>query len=344
MPEFSSKLRSFRFFATTPVEPIHSVFQVLRDPEHPQHDNLLADLSTYVSQDMLEDYQQNLEYLEADYETDLCKKARIFVHVLHKEIERARITELLSRAVRPTPYQSPNLMNIPINKDNLISTKCFDFSNGYFRYKNYIYFLCPTVGFLHSNYWLSQIIIKNVKQRNCQFQVRLNPFLEILKSDFTPLQFGTKVYPKKPDWNSMFSLTEDCTMKSQDIEGHSSYRITEGVWKPIENELHAIFEEIPSDEHQKLLVGRYFHAIFNKESTGITYCNGSLRVYTKAELAMRKRVHVKNIAARNMGKRIKIFQYDSDDMGNSELDKEDFISFIGNFFVWNWDIHTYFCD
>jgi hypothetical protein len=72
------------------------------------------------------------------------------------------------------------------------------------------------------------------------------------------------------------------------------------------------------------------------------HCDGAMRIYSDEELNRRLDYHVKDTEARKVGKRVKIFQYESNENMGIEIDHDTFCQLTINFFVWNDDVQLYF--
>lgn len=340
----SRTLKSYKYFSESTIPPIFEVFEVINDKRHPEYKNLISDFKNFPESDF-QNYidKHNIENKLSDSQNqDIGKIAYFMVHILSNAIFEERIKELLEEENRPAPYQSDNLNQIPLEKNNLVFTKNFDLSNRRLEFNKMVYQITPSIFAENSSYWLSNLILNAAIQLDLNFKIRLHPFIEIPSSNYSAMEYRMNVYGKPLDWEKLLNLKNEDFGQWFDEKDYNRNGITDYVWSPQKNnEIHFTCEELPKPGNNNL-VSRYFHSIFNKETGEIKHCDGAIRIYNRKELENRSNFHIRNSEVRKIGKRIKIFQYDTKDNSERELSKEMFSLLAINFFVWNEDVINYF--
>jgi hypothetical protein len=178
---------------------------------------------------------------------------------------------------------------------------------------------------------------------NISFKIRLDPLKEIHKDQYNPMFYKMHVHGKPLDWNSLTLLRVDEFGQWFNEKDYEKTGFTDYVWSPKKDgKIHFTCEEVPKLEYNGIHTSRYFHAIFDKNTESVTHCDGAIRYYTKDEIENRVRFQVKDPEVRRVGKRIKIFQYDSIENNQVGLSQSDFCDLAINFFVWNNDVIKYF--
>lgn len=337
-------LRSFKYFSESTTPPFFEVFEVINDKKHPQYTNLIADFESFPKSDF-NSYTKKYHIenkLSDSQDKEIGKIAYFMVHILSNAIFEKRINELLKEENRPAPYNSDNLVQLSLEKNNLTFIKNFDLSNRRLEFNDQVYQITPSIFAENSSYWLSNVILNSAIKLDLNFKIRLHPFIEIASSNYSAMEYKMNVYGKPLDWKKLLNLKNEDFGQWFDEMDYNRNGITDYVWAPKKNnEIHFTCEELPKPQN-KYLVSRYFHSIFNQETGEIKHCDGAIRIYDKQELQNRSKFHIRNSEVRKIGKRIKIFQYDSKDNDGRELTKEIFSLLAVNFFVWNEDVVNYF--
>ncbi|MCX2680753.1 hypothetical protein OOZ15_12440 [Galbibacter sp. EGI 63066] len=327
------------------MDPMFEVFEALNDHEHQEHQNILSDIKSLDS-DALTEFVAKFhldEMIDRQSDKDIAKRARFLVYILQNQINEQRKEKLTEIIERRAPYNSSNLSEIEINDNQLVKMEVFDLSYYNLMYNEMVYMICPVTESSNSSYWLSQVIFKLQIENNVNFKVRLDPLKEIHKDQYNPIMYKMHVHGKPLDWNKLKSLRFDDFGQWFNEKDYEKAGFTDYVWSPKkDNTIHFTCEEVPKLGYNGILSSRYFHAIFDKNTGRINHCDGAIRFYTEEELANRVRYQVKDPDARKVGKRIKIFQFDSKDNNDVELGQDDFCDLAVNFFVWNQDVMNYF--
>jgi hypothetical protein len=333
--------KTLEYFASNLIDPMWKVFEVLDNKNHYQYNNLMRDIENIDNYD-LENFvrEQHVDsFLNRQENKELGRRAYYMVFKLQKEIAKERIIKLLEFNKRPEPYDRENLSNINLDKNYLIATNQFDLIYYGFQYDKFVYELCPINGASNSSYWIFQAILKCINNSGAVFKVRLDPFKEIRPDDYNPMMYKMYVYGKPLDWDKLLVLRNEDFGQWFNEQNNS---FTDYVWTPKDEEIHFTSEEYPSFNYNGLNSSRYFHAIFNKKSGNIKHCDGAIRVYDDFEIISRGGFHVRQAEVRKVGKRIKIFQFDTNEYQNREISQDDFCQLVVNFFVWNHDVQNYF--
>jgi len=331
-------IKTLEYFKSCLKDPLFEVFEILHNTSHPQYEKLIEDLNN-LDEKSLDEYSRKYKidfWLCGRLERNIEKRARVLIYILQEEIAKERIKTLCDTSDLPKPYNSQNLKNFKIDNDKLVSIENFEIYNGGFLYKDYVYLLPPITKSSNSSYWLTQAIIQLYQDKHINFKIRLDPFWETPKLEFHPIEYKMLVYGKKLDWKRIEGLKQEEIGRFTNIMNLYDYSITEYVWRPQDDEVHFICEEMPKEENILSRGSRFFHAILDKKTRKFLHCDGAIRVYSKSEYNERVKTHIKDPKARKAGQRIKIFQVDE------KLDKDSFCLLVVNFFVWNDDIQQYF--
>lgn len=340
----SRTLRTFKYFSESTTPPFFEIFEVVNDESHPEHQNLMSDFNNSSQSDFknyIEKY--NLESkLERNQDKEKGKIAYFMVHIISNAIFEKRLEILQETNSRPAPYDSDNLLELPIEENSLVFTKSFNLDKRRLEYNDKVYQITPSIKAENSSHWISNLILHSAIQLDLNFKIRLNPFIEISSDVYTPMEYKMHVHGKPLNWNKLLTLKKDDFGQWFDEKEYNRNGFTDYVWAPKKNhEIHFTCEELPKPQNDQL-VSRYFHAIFNQQTGEIKHCDGAIRLFNDKEFITRRKHHIRDPEVRKIGKRIKIFQYDSKDNNNKELTKDIFSLLAVNFFVWNEDVLNYF--
>lgn len=333
-----TELRTIQYFLRSIIDPIFEIFEVLENPNHPEYNDLLLDLNE-IDPEELSKYVKEKDvdsFLGNTLNLDLERRTYFLVNRIHNDIAQKRLEALIRDDERPEPYNSDNLKNLSINEYKLVNLSSFEFNHTDITFNNLVYRLCPSTDIDNSNYWLFQEIVKLAVGQQKLFHIRLDPFIEIPIEEYHTMTYRMRVYGKPLDWERIRNLSTDDFGQFINEKEYGDYSNTDYIWHVDKNEIHFTCEELPKMNKCKYRGSRYFHAIFDKLTGNIIHCDGAIRVYKEDELNNRMSTHVKNVEARKVGKRIKIFQT------NDNLTHQEFTSLLLSFYVWNEDIRTYF--
>lgn len=340
----TSEYRTFTHFSETLLDPFFEIYEILRNKEHARYQALLEDLNS-LDQKKVETYisENRAQYDVHDGSNDpISKRAFYFLREIWRDIAQIRIQLLKTASNRPRPYDSVNLDSLEVDKSNLVSTKDFEIYKGGFKKDDLVYTLCPVIEQSNSSYWLSQAIVNVLFEAKILFRVRLDPFIEIPAMEFAPVQYRMHIHGKPLDWDRVSRLREDEFGSWLDEKDYNRIGTTDYVWSPKNHSVHYTCEELPKRDYSGLKASRYFHAIIDKRTGGISHCDGAIRLYDDDEIAFRYNSHVKNADVRKIGNRIKVFQFESNDNNGKELTRDMFSLLVMNFYVWNNDVISYF--
>ncbi|KUO64812.1 MAG: hypothetical protein APF83_14150 [Lutibacter sp. BRH_c52] len=335
------KYRTLGYFSQQLIDPMYEVFEVLDNNEHSEYENLMQDIKDINSKDLISFvHQHQIEHLlNKNNDIEIEKRSFYLIFHLQREITNSRIETLLQNNGLVNLFKSRKTSKLNCDKNYLIYTNQFDLKYHRFQIDDFVYELCPINGASNSNYWISRAILKCINETKVNFKVRLNPFIEIQSDKYFPIMYKMYVHGKPLNWKNLITLRND-DFGQWFNEWENNF--TDFVWSPKENEIHFTCEEYPSYSFNGITTSRYFHAIFNKVTGGIKHCDGAIRVYNDTEIDTRKNYHVRQPEVRKVGKRLKIFQFDSKDNQNLELTQDHFSELAVNFFVWNHDVQRYF--
>lgn len=330
-------LRIFDFFKGSLEDALFGVKEIVSNEQHEQYNNLILDIKD-LDRNLVERYIQenNLEHhITSDRDVYLQKCTIYLIEGIQKGIAIERLRELQKKKKISLPYNLKNLESLNINDDNLTSIKNFDLGFGGYRYNDFVYHLTPMINGSNSSYWISQTISGLAFSKKLDFQIRLDPFIEVHHKEYFPIGYKMTIYGKPLDWERLKTLREDehGRWMNDDL---SNNNITDFVWRPSEKEVHFTCEELPKSNEIEYRGSRYFHAIFDKKTGEIIHCDGAIRKYDENELEFRMNHHVRNPEVRKIGKRIKVFQLDD------AINQETFVLLITNYMVWNHDVIRYF--
>ncbi|MEB2786855.1 hypothetical protein [Algoriphagus persicinus] len=340
-----NELKSLKYFCGSLMDPMFELFEVLDNEEHPEHKNVLSDLKLLDSDaltDFVNKYHIN-EMIGRQKDKETARRSHFLVNVLQNQINEQRKAELLSSAKRQAPYDSPNLTQVEINENQLIKMDAFNLSRYSLMLNDLVYMICPVTEGSNSSYWLSQAIFKQQIENKVNFKIRLDPLKETHKDQYNPMMYKMHVHGKPLEWDRLKTLRFDDFGQWFNEKEYEKAGFTDYVWSPKkDNTIHFTCEEVPKIEYNGIQSSRYFHAIFDKNTGKINHCDGAIRFYTDDELANRVQFQVKDPEARKVGKRVKIFQFDSKNNNDIELGQNGFCDLAVNFFVWNNDVMNYF--
>ncbi len=329
------KLKLFDYFKNSLEDALFGVTEIIYDPNHSQYQNAMIDIEN-IDKTELEEFviAQKIDRFLDDKENPYLEKCKWYlISKIQNDIAKSRLEALTENIL---PYNSTNLENLQVRENQLVSIREFELYNNGFKYNNYVYSLTHILNGSNSSYWITQSIFSLASNNNLNFKIRIDPFIEIHHSEYSPMSYKMTIYGKPLDWERLKTLREEEYGQWMNDDGLSNNNITDYVWRPEDNEIHFTCEELPNIEEVEIRGSRYFHAIFNKETGKIIHCDGAIRIYSKEELENRLQFHVRKAEVRKVGKRVKIFQLDE------EIEQDAFITLITNFMVWNHDVLAYF--
>lgn len=331
------KFRIFPYFKNSLEDAFFYVNEISNDKNHPEYENLQFDIKN-LNPPEVETYILEKEYLHLidDNQDQYLQMCLLFIiENIQHGVAKEKLIEIQKTDIISAPYNSINLSELKLDSHNLVSIKNFSFIPNGFRYKDYIYHLVPMINGSNSSYWISQTIIKYFHTEKLDFKIRLDPFVEVLHSEYSCIEYKMQVYGKSLNWDRLKFLRDDEHGQWMN-EYLSNNNITDYVWKPTPTEVHFTCEELPSISEINYRGSRYFHAIFDKNTGLIKHCDGAIRLYSNKELEYRLKFHVRNSEVRKIGKRVKIFQLDE------YIEQKTFIDLITSYMVWNNDLIRYF--
>jgi hypothetical protein len=344
MAVMKTRFTTFDYFISNYVDPTWHVFNVIDDKNHPEHSNLINDLES-IENDIIEEFILDYDIdhlLDKSCDVEQQKRAYFYIHFLHQNSFLARIEMMLEPCTRPSPYDKPNLEEVEIDKHNLCILNQFNFDHFGIQKGDFVYKICPILDQSNSSYWMFKEIANLAKENKTIIKVRLDPFIEIPINDYHPVRYRMVLFGKPLKWKRILKLRNDEFGQWLDEKPSNRYGITDYIWSPRKDEVHFTCEELPKIGFEGTRASRYFHAIINKKSGKIKHCDGAIRFYSEDELIIRSKSHLRDPDVRKIGKRIKVFQFDSPTNAHIEISKETLCSLAMNFFIWNYDVLRYF--
>ncbi len=295
-----STLLTVPYFSSGQVDVMFEIWDVIENPEHPEHSNLQRDIAT-IDENDLEAYVNTFHInmmLNRFDNKELAKKVIYLTYVIHDEVSKEILKEISSNSRRQLPYSSPNLADCDIDEHQLISTSTFKWHHG-ILINNFGYELCPSTNASNSMYWAGQVLKKITKERGHRFRVRLHPFIEKPLSEYNPMMYLMTTHGKKLNWERLRNLKDDEYGQWMNDHQNGNTAYTDYVWSSKKNdELHFTCEEVPKPNTIDVRGSRYFHAIFDKSSCTIIHCDGAIRLYNQEQLIHRNKIHVKDVEAK----------------------------------------------
>lgn len=190
------ELKTLQYFSNNLTNPIHEVFQILDNSNHPEYKSLLYDIKSINAEELsLFVIENQFDFdIKDSFNIDMQRRARFIINRLYKDIASKRLDELSGNEVRLKPYNSLNLKEILINDENLVDISIFDVKPIGIAYNNFGYRLCPSTSSDNSSYWLFLEIIKLVLRHKKKFYIRLDPFIEIPIQDYNPMRYKMTIY------------------------------------------------------------------------------------------------------------------------------------------------------
>lgn len=329
-----------KYLATSDLAVFFEIDRIALNDNHAQKENLLKYMKSIKKSD-LELFLSNKKYKEFGKQIDSLSwedNARISYckTMLPKEIGKFRLQTLLDNNLDPPlPYNYPVFKDVKIDSNNLISLSVLQSMAKTQMLGNNIFHILLTLPQPNSMYWCARYLFE--MGNFCDVRLRLDPLLIFNRDQYHQMQYKMFVYGKPPETNSYGSLKEIKHIRwMSDNYDSSDEKFTDAVWKPKDDEVHIIFEEIPKPGSNYYRGSRYFHSIFNCSKNKIIHFDGAIRIYSDDEIICRINCHVKDIG--KIGKRVKVFQVDS------EVDINIWSNIAASFFVWNEDVRNYFCN
>jgi hypothetical protein len=230
------------------------------------------------------------------------------------------------------PYSADCLRGLRVDDECLIPLRNFTYNNSTLNANGFSFTVCPTNTSANSTYWLLRSFYEQGVSDHVK--VRLDPFLWGPSDSFPQMMYKMIVYARPVNWDGIGRLREQHHGQMRADKSPERSELTEFVWDPRDGRIHFICEELPPIERIDFEAARYLHAIYDPDTSSIVHFDGALRIYTPEQLRTRHSKHLRNSG--KMGLRRKIFRLDK------PIDREAFSLIAQAFFVWNYDLATYF--
>ncbi len=230
------------------------------------------------------------------------------------------------------PYAADCLRDAKVDAEGLVQLAGFDYNKSTLLANQFSFSVCSTTDSANSTYWLLRSFYEQGVADHVS--VRLDPFLWGPSDSFPQTMYKMIVYARPLNWNGIGRLKEQHhgQMRADKAEGDGV--LTEFLWDPRDNGIHFICEELPAEEHVDFAASRYLHAIYDPDSESIIHFDGALRIYNAQQLEQRKGQHLRKSG--KAGIRRKVFRTDQ------PVGRDAFSLIAQAFFVWNYDLATYF--
>jgi len=230
------------------------------------------------------------------------------------------------------PYSNSLLNGLEIDDEYLVRGANLRYNGASFEVNGHSYVTCLVNQNFNSTYWLQQAFFETGIAEH--IRVRLDPYLWGRADSFPTMMYRMIVYAKPLNWAGIARLKEPHHGQMRPDSPGDSVALTEFCWTPRDDGIHFVCEELPQRQLIDVQASRYLHAIFDPIAGKISHLDGALRIYTEGEMDARLVCHLRN--AGKAGTRVKVFRIDA------PIDKEAFSLVAQAFFVWNYDLATYF--
>jgi len=258
-----------------------------------------------------------------------CAERLLFERAARKRLESLADPRRNSDAL---PYSAVCLRGSKVDEECLVPLKDFTYNNSTLNANGFSFTVCPTKASANSTYWLLQSFYE--QSVSDHVSVRLDPFLWGTSDSFPQMMYKMIVYAKPVNWDGIGRLREQHHGQMRADKSTERSELTEFCWDPRDDGIHFTCEELPPIERIDFEGARYLHAIYDPNTCAITHFDGALRIYTAEQLRTRHDKHLRNSG--KMGLRKKIFRTDK------PIDREAFSLIAQAFFIWNYDLATYF--
>jgi hypothetical protein len=264
--------------------------------------------------------------------------ARIWVveRCLIEESARRRL-QILSKALpgaNSMPYAADCLRGARIDAEGLVQLAGFNYNESTLLANQFSFNICSTTESPNSSYWLLRAFYEQGIADHVN--VRLDPFLWGPSDSFPQMTYKMIVYARPLNWDGIGKLKKQHHGKMRADKSEGEGEITEFLWDPRQDGIHFICEELPTSERVDFAASRYLHAIYDPASELVIHFDGALRIYNRLQLQERNGEHLRRSG--KTGIRRKIFRIDE------PVDREAFSLIAQAFFVWNYDLATYFSE
>jgi hypothetical protein len=325
-----------RYFAADPEGPLYTVPRVAADPSHPLWSVIHEALAAF-STDLLDEFLLDADFLwlnEGMKPDALNAEARegLLIQELNRAVPRMRVAALINPTRPAIPYGMEELSDLAVDDEDLVPLREFGVNEATLERNGRAFMMAPSVESPNSMYWL----LLQLRKLGIvdQTSVRLDPFMHGPVGRFPVLFYRMWLYGRQLDWDRLSKLKgSDFGQWVPDTMSRGIQR-TDFVWEARDGEVHFICEELPCIDRVATRGARYLHAIYRPDRDRIIHLDGAIRLYNRAELEDRVKLHVRE--AGKAGQRIKLFRTDH------PVSRECLSDLAVSFFVWNDDIARYF--
>lgn len=327
---------TFLFFASSPLAPLWTVYDVANDPSHRCHRDLVQSILSIPHEvaeaELLNPHSRFFIEGRAKLGDDaLISESRkwIAIRLLNEMIDNARLNEL---RIGIAPYERKELGGVQVDEEGLVKTAEFAFDGHSFHRKQRAFMVLPFTPCTNASYWFLQYA--SAQPWFSRLKVRLDPFLSGPSHEFPTMGYAMRVYGKPMSWARIDGLrdVEHGEWISDDPDRDGG--LTQFAWAPRGDEVHFVCEEVPDRQLVSRRASRYLHAIYSRARKTLVHVDGALRIYDAASIEERHNRHVRD--AGKVGQRVKVFRVDVD------MDRDSLADIGATFFVWNSDVGEYF--
>lgn len=258
-----------------------------------------------------------------------CAERLVFEQAARKRLESLADPRRNSDTL---PYSAASLRGLKVDNECLVPLTNFTYNNSTLNANGFSYAVCPTTAAANSTYWLLRSFYEQGVSDHVS--VRLDPFLWGPSDSFPQMMYKMIVYARPVNWDGIGRLNEQHHGQMRADKSPERSELTEFVWDPRDDGIHFTCEELPPIERISFEGARYLHAIYDPNTSSMIHFDGALRIYTPEQLRMRHGKHLRNSG--KMGLRKKIFRVDE------PVAREAFSLIAQAFFIWNYDLATYF--
>jgi len=326
----------FDFFAADPFGPMLTLSRAADDADSLIHSQLNLFLETIPSEAVSMACKDSQFLWFCNKAASVDREARIWIaeRLILREVSRRRI-QLLREGCegrRPRPYGIPALADLNIDEEHLVPLSEFQFDGSRLLRNGHAFTVLSTTSSPNSTYWLLDMIYK--ERLSKPMSVRLDPLLFGPSDTFPSVSYRMLVYGQPLNWERISGLqqTEHGRWFPSSLSHQSEF--TDFCWEPRGHEIHCLCEEVPLGRSVILQGSRYLHAIYVPTSGTVEHFDGALRLFTEEEVQVRHGLHVRKSG--KLGIREKVFRTDE------PIPKDSFGVITQAFFVWNYDVQSYF--
>jgi len=330
---FSPEL--FTLFSQNPEPPSWYIEDLLESPEQTVREQLRLALKQLPTQEIIDaskGYWSGM--FKGTYDHDLGCRLWTLSRLAERAVSAARLTEVLSPSQPdcPRPYNHPALRDLVPDAEGLVSLDAFELHGDTLRRGGYAFMVLASVPSANAAYWLLLHTRRLGLYPNVR--VRLDPFIVRPEAELPGTCFLMNVYGRPLDWERIRNLRDTEHGRWLPDKTRIATHFTDYAWRPSDDEVVFVCEELPAREEIDHRGSRYLHAVYKRSKDQIVHLDGAIRWYDHSEYSNRVDQHLRTVG--KTGRRVKIFRIDT------SISREAFEDLAPSFFVWNYDVAHYF--